>query len=98
MTSFDSLWTRFGDQCIVVRRSFFDKIARFPQWSLFEDVGFLQKARKITRIHSFPAKVITSAHKFRKNGFIRQQIYNGWLIVQYLMGVSPNKLYKKYYA
>ncbi len=96
LTRFDSLLTRFGDQCIVVRRNFFDELGGFPEWPLFEDVDFLRQARKKTRIHSFPAKVITSARKFKKNGPIRQQIRNGILILKYLAGVSPGKLAKEY--
>ena len=96
MTKFDSLWTRFGDQCIVTRKAFFASLNGFPHWPLFEDVRFLQEARKRTKIHSFSVKVTTSADKFLKNGYLRQQLRNGWLIVQYLMGVSPEILYKKY--
>ena len=43
---FDSVLTRFGDQCIVVRRVFFDLMGGFPDWPLFEDVGFMQAARE----------------------------------------------------
>lgn len=96
MTKIDSLWTRFGDQCIVVRREFFNSLGGFPEWPLFEDVRFLQDARKKTPIYSFPIIVTTSAEKFVRNGIIRQQIKNGCLILQYLMGVSPNVLYQKY--
>jgi hypothetical protein len=96
LTRFDSILTRFGDQCIVVRRNFFDELGGFPEWPLFEDVDFLRRARRRTRIHSFPAEVLTSAHKFKKNGPIRQQIKNGSLILKYLAGVSPEKLAMEY--
>lgn len=88
----DSIFTRFGDQCITVRRSFFSALGGFPNWPLFEDVALLQKARRITRIHSFPAIAITSARRYRENGVVRQQLFNLWLMLLYLGGVSPDRL------
>ena len=96
MTRYDSLWTSFGDQCVVVRHAFFKEMGGFPPWPLFEDVCFLQKARCRTKVYSFPSNVVTSAEKFLRNGIIRQQLKNGLLILQYLFGVSPTVLAKKY--
>ena len=95
-TRFDSILTRFGDQGIVLRRNFFDELGGFPEWSLFEDVDFLRRARSKTKIHSFPAEVVTSARTFKLNGPIRQQVKNGILILKYLAGVPPEKLAKEY--
>ena len=95
-TRFDSIFTSFGDKCIVVRKSFFEEIGGFPNWLLFEDVHLLRMARRRTKIFSFPATVTTSARRFLKVGTIRTQLINGWLILQYLLGVSPNKLAAQY--
>lgn len=93
---FDSVLTTFGDQCIVVRRSFFESLGRFPEWPLFEDVHFLQKARQHTRIIKFPRAVTSSARRFQEGGTVRQLLRNGWLLGQYLTGVSPHKLAEQY--
>lgn len=95
-TGLDSIFTRFGDQCIVIRKSFFDELNGFPDWPLFEDVHFLRAARKKTRIYSFPAQVTTSARRFLKIGIIKTQLINGWLILQYLVGVPSEKLAAQY--
>src|SRR5262249_18424664 len=95
-TRFDSMFTRFGDQCIAVRKSFFEELGGFPDWPLFEDVHFLRTARKKTRIVSFPASVVPSARRFSRIGMIRTQLLNGWLVLQYLLGVSPQKLAAQY--
>lgn len=93
---FDSVFTTFGDQCIVVRRSFFEALGRFPEWPLFEDVALLQKARRRTRVHSFPAAVVTSARRFEQEGIVRQSLRNGWYVVRYLLGASPSELAARY--
>lgn len=97
-TRFDSILTTFGDQCIIVRKSFFDSINGFPPWPFLEDVHFLRSARKRAKIFSLPGPVITSARMFLRRGILRQQILNGSLIFQYLLGTDPEKLYRQYYA
>lgn len=96
MTRFDSVFTRFGDQCIFIRRLFFDQIGGFPNWPLFEDVHFLRMARKRTKIFSLPAAVQTSARRFLENGIFIQQVRNAGYLFQYLGGVSPQSLAARY--
>jgi rSAM/selenodomain-associated transferase 2 len=91
-TRYDSLFTRFGDQCIVVRKSFFESIGGFPDWPLFEDVHFLRLARRKTSVVSFPTTVTTSARRFLKIGIVRTQMINVALFSAYLLGASPQKL------
>ena len=93
---FDSVLTRFGDQCIVVRRDFFDSLSGFPDWPLFEDVHFLRLARRKTRVHSFPIAVATSARRYLKNGIVRQQLRNALLVVRFLLKSSVADLARQY--
>lgn len=95
-TKFDSMFTRFGDQCIVIRKSFFNELGGFPDWPLFEDVHLLRLARQRMPIISFPSSVITSARRFKTRGIIRTQIFNGLLLLLYLLGISPVLLAKWY--
>jgi rSAM/selenodomain-associated transferase 2 len=95
---YDSVFTRFGDQGIVVRRKFYGQIGGFPEWPLFEDVELLRRARRLTRIVSFPACVTTSARRFRRIGALRQQLRNAWLLLRFLAGASPHRLAGEYPA
>ncbi len=95
-TRFDSIFTSFGDQCITVRKSFFNELGGFKNWPVFEDVEFLQRARKVTRIYRFKDFVITSARRFLKNGIVRQQFINARLIYKYLRGETPENLAEEY--
>lgn len=92
LTRLDSVFTRFGDQGIVVRRDFYQQLGGFPPWPLFEDVELLRRARRITRIWSFPANVTTSARRFRHRGPLRQQWLNARLLLRFLTGTPPEKL------
>ncbi len=95
-TRFDSVFTRFGDQGILIRRAFYQALGGFQPWPLFEDVGLLQRARKKARIVSLPAVVTTSARRFNRSGHIRQQLRNGFLLTRYLFGASPERLAASY--
>lgn len=93
---FDLGLFRFGDQCLVARKSFFESIGGFPTWKLFEDIELVRRARKKTRIHRFPMTVTTSARRFLQNGILRQQAKNTWFTAQYFLGTSPENLAAKY--
>lgn len=97
-TRIDSVFTRFGDQGILVRTSLYRALGGFPPWPLFEDVAFLQQARRVTRVHSLPACVTTSARRFRQHGAVRQQWLNARLLLRYLSGESPQSLARAYRA
>ena len=95
-TRIDSVFTRFGDQGIAVRRDFYAQLGGFPAWPLFEDVELLRRARRTTRVASFPASVTTSARRFERSGHLRQQCRNGWLLLRFLAGACPHRLAVQY--
>lgn len=95
---FDSSLTSFGDQGILIRRSFFAAIGGFPDWPLFEDVDLLNRARHRTRkrIKKLPAVVTTSTVRFLENGILRQQLLNAELMLRFSLGASPESLRRRY--
>lgn len=95
-TRFDSVFTRFGDQGILIRRSFYLELGGFNGWPLFEDVDLVRRARARHRIDVLPAAVVTSSRRFRRYGPLRQQFRNGCLLVQFLLGADPHRLARSY--
>jgi uncharacterized protein len=93
---FDSVFTRFGDQGILIRRDFYRAIGGFDPWPLFEDVALLRRARRAARIRSLPAAVTTSARRFEARGHVRQQWLNARLLLRYLAGTPPEQLAREY--
>jgi len=96
-TKFDSIFTTFGDQVIVVRRNYFNELGRFPNLQIFEDVELLRKARKAKAIYKLPSFVTTSARRFEQKGILKTQLLNGIYILGYLVGINPDKIYRKYF-
>jgi len=97
-TKFDSIFTTFGDQVIVIRRDFFNELNGFPNLTIFEDLELCRKARSKTKIYKLPAFVTTSARRFETIGIIKNQLLNTLFILQYLVGIDPNNIYKKYFS
>lgn len=95
-TRFDTVITKFGDQCIVIRRSFYNQLGGFSDIPLFEDVYLLDRARKCTRVGSIPGIVVSSTRRFKRNGVLRQLIWNAWLVLLYYLGRAPDKLAEMY--
>ncbi|MEJ2708034.1 MAG: TIGR04283 family arsenosugar biosynthesis glycosyltransferase [Anaerolineales bacterium] len=95
-SAIDTIFTRFGDQCIVVRKLFFNQLGGFPDWPLFEDVALLQTARRHTRVYSFPATVVTSARRYRRYGVVGQQLKNLRYMLMYLSGVPVEEIAERY--
>ena len=96
-TEFDSMFTTFGDQAIVIKKDFFERLGGFPNFKIFEDVEFFRKVRKHTKIYKLPSEVITSSRRFYKKGIILTQLLNIYFFILYLLKVHPDKIYKKYF-
>jgi cellulose synthase/poly-beta-1,6-N-acetylglucosamine synthase-like glycosyltransferase len=99
-TGIDSVWTTFGDQGYLVRRSLFDAVGGFPNWPLFEDVELARRVRRqrgpMARIRKLPATVTTSAARYRHSGVLRQQLRNLIALLRFFAGASPWRLAAAY--
>lgn len=94
---FESVWTSFGDQGILIRRAFYDRLGGFPPWPILEDVGLLRAARRETRVRSLHATVTTSARRYENHGALRTQLRNGIILTRFLLGAPANDLARVYF-
>jgi rSAM/selenodomain-associated transferase 2 len=95
-SQFDSVFTSFGDQGILVRRSLYQAAGGIPDLPLFEDVEFLKAVRKQATIYGIPVKLQISARRFAAAGVFRQLARNQSLMLLYLLGASPHDLARRY--
>ena len=84
----------YGDQGLLVRRAYYDKIGGHPPVPLMEDVAIAKSLRDHLRI--LDATIITSADKYRTHGWWRQSWRNLALVTRYKLGAAPIKLAEKY--
>ncbi|MBM80696.1 MAG: glycosyltransferase [Planctomycetaceae bacterium] len=86
------LRSAYGDQGIFVRRDVFHSLGGFPDVRLMEDVLFIRRLRKQSRIALLPGPLHTSARRWQKHGVIRQTLRNWFILTAEKLGVSPDKL------
>jgi len=56
-------------------------------------------ARKLgRRLTALPITITTSAEKYITQGWLRRGVRNLALLFKYLLGTTPEALYKKYYS
>ncbi len=88
----------YGDQVIFIRKDYFNKIGRYKEISLMEDVELMQRIkREGGKIFIIKDKVKTSPRKWIENGIIYNTLKNNIIRLLYYFGVSTEKLAKFYY-
>ncbi|MGR6874917.1 hypothetical protein ACU6U9_22115 [Pseudomonas sp. HK3] len=85
-----------GDQCIFVRRPFFDELNGYTNIPLMEDVDFSKRARQHSSPKCLTASVKTSARRWQKKGVIKTVLLMWQLRFYFWLGKSPEALAEKY--
>jgi rSAM/selenodomain-associated transferase 1/rSAM/selenodomain-associated transferase 2 len=96
-SKFDTIFTRFGDSGIIIRKDFYDSLGGFKNYFVFEDVDFLRRASKKTKIMLLNAEVKSSARKFVSEGLIKNQINSFVLFIKYFLGTDSSILWNEYF-
>lgn len=85
----------YGDQALLISRATLDDIGGYPDLPLMEDVALARRLRALLR--PIGMTVTTSAEKYRRRGWLRQGTRNLSMLVRFLAGADPKKLYNRYY-
>ncbi len=96
-SKFNTIFTRFGDSGIIVRREFYDSLGGFKNYFVFEDVDFFRRARRKAKINLLNSEVKSSARKFVRDGLIKNQLFSLILFAKYFMGTESSKLWQDYF-
>ncbi len=88
----------YGDQVIFMRKDYFHKIGGYKEIPLMEDVELMKRVKTVGgAIYIFKDKVLTSARRWEKEGFVRTWLRNHTIRLFYFLGVDTHKLEKLYY-
>lgn len=88
----------YGDQAIFIRKTYFDRIGRFKEIPLMEDVDLMRRIKKDRgKIFILPDKVITSPRRWERDGAFYTTLKNQVLVALFYLGVSPVRLAKYYW-
>ena len=80
----------YGDQGLLMPRLLYEAVGGFADIPLMEDVRLALQLRG--QLREIPAIAVTSAHKYRAQGWLRRGTRNLWTLARYLMGADPHRL------
>lgn len=84
----------YGDQGLLIHRGLYDEVGGYPDQPLMEDVAIARALRG--RLRKLDAVAVTSAAKYRAQGWLRRGGHNLWTLIRYGVGVSPEQLARSY--
>ncbi|MBS0125108.1 TIGR04283 family arsenosugar biosynthesis glycosyltransferase [Thetidibacter halocola] len=84
----------YGDQGLLIDRATYDAAGGFADIPLMEDVALARALRG--RLRRLEATAITSAAKYRRQGWLRRGARNLWTLTRYLSGADPERLARAY--
>jgi rSAM/selenodomain-associated transferase 2 len=91
-TRFRFRYFHYGDQGIFVKRTVFEQLGGFKEIPLMEDIDLICRLHQLGRVALIKTPVTTSARRYLEQGVVRQQLLNTWLVLLYMVGVSPQRL------
>ena len=83
----------YGDQGLLVRRSHYHKVGGYRPLPLMEDVDLV---RRLGRVAMLRADAITSAERWRRDGWFRRSARNLLCLGLYSAGMSPERVARIY--
>lgn len=85
-----------GDQTMFVRRSVFEGLGGFANIPLMEDIEFSRRLKRVGKIASLRAKVVTSFRRWEQHGPLRTIVRMWILRAWYWLGWDPRRLQQYY--
>ncbi len=79
-----------------MRRTTFKAIGGYPDIPLMEDVALVRRLVRAGAVQEIPLPLVTSARRWRADGWLRRSARNLCLVSLYFAGVSPATLARWY--
>lgn len=85
----------YGDQGLLIHRSLYEAVGGFRPMPLMEDVDLVRRIGR-ARLRRLAADALTSAVRYRCDGYWRRPARNLSLLSLYFLGVAPERLVRWY--
>ena len=85
-----------GDQAIFVRKKDFMALGGFNEIEICEDLDLAARMQKAGKVVQLPAKVITSARRWEKDGWVRTIILMWIIRIMFYLRISPKSISQLY--
>lgn len=85
----------YGDQGLLISRAFYQELGGFKPIPLMEDVDFVRRIGRYNLV-MLEADAVTSAARFKRDGYWLRSLRNLFLLGLYTLGVPPRWLVRVY--
>ncbi|HEX6001633.1 MAG TPA: TIGR04283 family arsenosugar biosynthesis glycosyltransferase [Hyphomicrobiaceae bacterium] len=85
----------YGDQGLLLPRSLYAGVGGFAQLALMEDVDLVGRLGR-RRVTLLRARAVTSARRYRRDGYLSRSARNLSCLALYFLGVPPATLARRY--
>ena len=85
----------YGDQCLLISRAFYGELGGFRPIPVMEDVDMVRRIGR-RRLNVLAHDAVTSAERYRKNGYLRRMGRNLLCISLWFFGVAPERIARIY--
>ena len=85
----------YGDQGLLIPRKLLMENGGYSSIPIMEDVELALRLKG--KLHGMPIVITTSSSKYSEQGWFRKGRKNIFILIRFLLGADPNKLYNDYY-
>ena len=85
----------YGDQGLLISRRLYDEVGGYRPMPLMEDVDMARRVGA-RRLVVLPARAVTSAARYRRDGYVRRGARNLFCLALYFLGVAPGTIARFY--
>jgi rSAM/selenodomain-associated transferase 2 len=85
----------YGDQGLLISRELYDALGGYRALPLMEDVDLVRRIAR-RRLRVLDADAVTSAARWRRDGWLRRSARNLLCLALYLAGMSPARIVRLY--
>lgn len=89
----------YGDQGLLISRSLYQSIGGYRPLPLFEDVDIIDRlvrAKGKKALVTMKSRAVTSADRYRREGYLRRVFRNARCLAMFRLGVPPEKIAAMY--
>ncbi len=87
--------TPYGDQGLLISRRLFDEVGGYGDIPIMEDVDLARRLGR-TRMKFFEAPAVTSAERYRRDGYLARALRNQLCLALYGVGLPPSTIVRIY--
>ena len=85
----------YGDQGLLLSKALYEGVGGYRPLPLMEDVDLVRRLGR-RRLRPLGARAVTSAERYRREGYARRSARNAWLLARYLTGADAGELARRY--